>query len=351
MTVEETIAKIRPVDRSIERDVQAHLDDLTKPRGSLGKLEQIAMRYCLVRNTLAPDPPRKKIFCFAADHGVADEGVSAFPREVTPQMVQNMLSGGAAINVLARHAGAGLAVVDIGVASGIAGDGLIRKKVRPGTANIARGPAMTTGEAVEAIETGILLAGEAADTGVELLGTGDMGIANTTPSTALYAAYLDMPVEVITGRGTGIDDDKLRNKIGIIEKALSVNSAALTDPLSTLAALGGLEIAGICGLVLGGAARSVPVVVDGFISTAGAVAAMQMKPEVRDYLFFSHVSRERGHRAIMEKLDASPLLDLDLRLGEGTGGAVAMTIIDAAIKVYNEMATFSSAKVSDGETR
>lgn len=344
----DTIKSIRPVDKSLEPDVLAHLNDLTKPPGSLGRLEEIAMRYCLITGTVKPVTGRKKIFCFAGDHGVADEGVSAFPREVTPQMVMNMLAGGAAINVLSRHVGAETAVIDIGVNDPLEeAKGLIGRKVKSGAGNIASGPAMTLEEVTEAVTVGIELAHSAAEDDIRLIGTGDMGIANTTPSTALFAVYLDIPVEDITGRGTGIGDAALQNKIVVIKKALDVNKNRLTDPLNILAALGGLEIAGICGLVLGAASSGIPVVVDGFISSAGAVAACMMNGSVRDYLFFSHLSQEKGHRAIMDKMGVRPILDLDLRLGEGTGSALAMSIIEASVKIYNEMATFSSAGVSD----
>lgn len=348
-TLNRTIASIRPVDTSLKPDIQAHLDDLTKPPGSLGRLEEIAMQYCLIRKTREPVITGKQIFCFGGDHGVAAEGVSAYPKEVTPQMVMNMAGGGAAINVLARHAGAELTVVDIGVDDDLEGlEGLCRKKVRAGTDNIAKGPAMTVEEATQAVDVGIELAEAAADN-VSLLGTGDMGIANTTPSTALFASFLGLPPEEISGRGTGIDDEGLQNKIAVINRALEVNRRMCTNPLCTLAALGGLEIAGICGLVLGGAARGIPVVVDGFISTAGALAAIEMNENVRDYLFFSHISQEKGHTVVMQELGARPILELDLRLGEGTGAALAMTIIEAAIRIYNEMATFSSAGVSGRE--
>lgn len=344
-TVTETIT---PIDRGIEPDIQAHLDDLTKPQGSLGRLEELARRYCLIRGTAKPVMGKKRIYCFAGDHGVAAEGVSAFPAEVTPQMVRNMLAGGAAINVLARHVDAELVVVDMGVNDLLEGaEGLCRRKVRPGTANIATGPAMSMDEASTAVLSGIELAGNAADDGVTLLGTGEMGIANTTPATALLSAYLDSPVESITGRGTGIDDKTLSHKTQVIQTALDVNRGLLTDPLAILAAVGGFEIAGICGLALGAAQHGLPVVVDGFISTAGAVAACAMNNDVRDYLYFSHMSQEQGHRCILDKLDARPALDLDMRLGEGTGAALAMSIIEAAVKLYNEMATFSSASVSD----
>lgn len=348
--LKDTAQKITPVDTTPTPAIQAHLDDLTKPQGSLGRLEALARQYCLARHTLTPAAPRKRVYCFAGDHGVADEGVSAYPREVTPQMVLNMLAGGAAINVLARHAGAELKIVDIGVAADLPeAPPLIKRKVARGTANLATGPAMSIAQATQALEVGIALANEAADEGITLLGTGDMGIANTTPATALYAAYLGLAPETITGRGTGVDDQRLRHKITVIKQALALHQASLGDPLSTLAALGGLEIAGIAGLILGAGARKIPVVVDGFISGAAATAALRICPSVRGYLFFSHLSAEQGHRAVMGALEAPPLLNLDMRLGEGTGAALAMTLIEAALRVYNEMATFSSAHVSTRE--
>ena len=344
---DQTLETIRPLDCTLETKVRAHIDDLTKPQGSLGRLEELALQVCLIQGTHQPKLGKKRICCLAGDHGVAAEGVSAFPQEVTPQMVNNMLAGGAAINVLTRHAGAELVVADLGVAAPLGNlPGLLSRRIRGGTDNIATGPAMTREEAVSALTAGIELAGAAAAEGVTLLGTGDMGIANTTPATALLAAYLGCPVEAITGRGTGIDDQRLAHKIEVIKRALAVNRDQLADPLGTLAALGGFEIAGIAGLCLGGAAHRLPVVVDGFISTAGAVAACALCPAVREYLIFSHLSQERGHRVIMEKLGARPVLDLDMRLGEGTGAALAMSIIEAALKIYNQMATFSGAGVS-----
>lgn len=347
--LETLIAGIEPVAHDKEAAVKAHLDDLTKPPGSLGRLEALALRYCLIRGTAKPELGRKRICCFAGDHGVAAEGVSAFPAAVTPQMVRNMLAGGAAISVLSRHIDAELVVVDIGVNDPLENaEGLCRMKVGSGTANMAEGPAMSEDDAARAVMNGAELAGRAADDGVTLLGTGEMGIANTTPATALFAAHLECPVASITGRGTGIDDDRLRHKVGVLEKALEVNRARMTGPLSILAAVGGFEIAGICGLILGAAARRVPVVVDGFISTAGAVTACAMRPEAADYLFFSHMSQEQGHRRVLELLKVRPVLDLDMRLGEGTGAALAMSVIEASVKIYNEMATFSSAGVSEG---
>jgi nicotinate-nucleotide--dimethylbenzimidazole phosphoribosyltransferase len=340
---------IEPVSHELDLRIQAHLDDLTKPQGSLGRLEEIATCYCRITRTPAPRIGKKIIFTFAADHGVAAEGVSAFPAEVTPQMVFNMLGGGAAVNVLARHAGAELRVVDIGVNHDFAGaEGLIQRKVRSGTANMAEGPAMTTGEAEAAVLIGARLARTARQEGATLLGTGEMGIANTTPAAALFAALIPCPPADVTGRGTGIDDQRLLHKIHVIEQALAVNQERLTDPLNILSAVGGLEIAGICGLCLGAAAERVPVVVDGFISSAAAFVACKMNPAVKDYLFFSHRSAEAGHSVFLERFQTEPVLDLGLRLGEGTGAALAMQVIEASIKIYNEMATFSRSGVTTG---
>jgi len=346
--VNETVRSIKPVDFSLEPSLRAHLDRLTKPPKSLGRLEDLAVQYGLITQTTRPRLGKKRIVTFGGDHGVAAEGVSAYPKEVTPQMVRNMLSGGAAINVLARHIGAELCVVDMGVDDPLEDvTGLVRRKIRAGTDNIARKPAMKLEEAVQAVEAGIELAIEAARDGVSLIGTGDMGIANTTASSALFAVLLPCPVEDITGCGTGIDEARLNHKIAVIKKAIKVNQKRLGDPLSTLAALGGLEIAGITGLCLGAASLRIPVVVDGFISSAGALAACRIAPEVRDYLFFSHRSEEAGHALFLRIFKVEPILDLRLRLGEGTGAALAMGIIEAAVKIYNEMATFESAGVTD----
>ena len=346
----DTLKSVVPVDATLRPAIQAHLDDLTKPQGSLGKLELFAMQYCLAAGTDRPVFGKKHIFCFAGDHGVADEGVSAFPKAVTPQMVRNILGGGAAISALCRHGGIGLTVVDMGVDDPLENaPGLCRRKIARGTANIARGPAMTVEQAEHALEAGIDLALEAAGKGVTLLGTGDMGIANTTPSAALFCALLSLEPEIVAGRGTGVSDEGLRRKIGVIARALEVNRSRLTDPLAVLAALGGFEIAGICGLILGGAASRIPVVVDGFISSAAALVACRLCPSARDYLFFSHLSQEKGHTVFLDQFGATPILSLDMRLGEGTGAALAMSIVEASIRVYNEMATFSSAGVATKE--
>ena len=341
------LASIRPVDMSLSPAVQVRLDDLTKPKGSLGRLEDILMKYALATGTVDPVLTRKKVFCFAADHGVAAEGVSAFPAAVTPQMVFNMLGGGAAINVLARHAGADLEVVDMGVNHDFEEHPMLRiRKVRRGSSNMAEGPAMTLDEVLQALLSGAQLAVEAKEQGYHLIATGELGIANTTPATALYAVLLGLPVEEITGRGTGLDDRGLEHKVSVIKRAIEANRGNIATPLEVLASLGGFEIAGLCGLILGAASVGLPVVVDGFISSSAAVAAMKLSCRVGDYLFFSHLSNEQGHRAVMKSLGAVPILDLDLRLGEGTGAALAMQVVEASVKIYHEMATFSSANVS-----
>ncbi|TCD47454.1 nicotinate-nucleotide--dimethylbenzimidazole phosphoribosyltransferase [Chlorobium sp. N1] len=341
---------VRPVDGTLEAPAQAHLDDLTKPQGSLGRLEEIARQFVMATGSLKPVLEKKKICCFAADHGVAAEGVSAYPAEVTPQMVYNMLAGGAAINVLSRHAGAELEVVDMGVNHDFPETaGLLQRKVRHGSSNMVEGPAMSGEETLQALMAGAALAVEAADNGFHLLGTGEMGIANTTPATALYSVLLDIAVEEITGRGTGIDEQRLEHKKAVIRRAIECNRERCATPLGALASLGGFEIAGIAGFIIGAASRRLPVVVDGFISSAGALAAMKICPAAAGYLFFSHLSNEQGHRRVMQAIGTRPILDLDLRLGEGTGGALAMHVIEGALRIYNGMATFSSASVARGE--
>jgi len=346
-TIKDIIETLQPVDMSLQPTIQEHLDDLTKPQGSLGYLEDFAMRYCLITGTATPVFGKKQIVTFAADHGVAIEGVSAYPQEVTSQMVRNMLTGGAAVNALARHANADVVVIDIGVNDPLDNaSGLIRKKIKNGSDNIAVGPAMTLSETYAAMQVGSDIAIASAQEGYTLLGTGEMGIANTTPSAALFTAMLPCSVEEITGRGTGISDDVFTRKIAIIKQALAVNTAWCTDPVATLAALGGFEIAGICGLIMGAASQKIPVVVDGFISSAAALAACRICPAVSGYLFFSHCSAEQGHATFFRLFNVKPVLDLKMRLGEGTGAALAMQIVEGAVKVYNEMATFSSAGVS-----
>jgi nicotinate-nucleotide--dimethylbenzimidazole phosphoribosyltransferase len=346
-SIDEAIQLIQPVAPERIQAAQVRLDNLTKPRGSLGVLEEIAARMAAFsRGKPAVHNPR--IYVFVGDHGVNEEGVSAYPPEVTTLMVHNFLGGGAAINVLGRRAGAEVCVVDVGMRDEVALPGLISRNVRRGTANIARGPAMTIMEAQQALAAGIEMAGQARAEGCTLLATGEMGIGNTTPSAALYAALLPYDPEKIVGRGTGLDEAGLRRKAAVVKQALETNRERLSDSLSTLAAVGGLEIAAIAGLCLGGAAYGVPVVVDGFISGAGALAAMRMAPAVRDYLFFSHLSSEAGHRFYFECEGLRPLLDLDMRLGEGTGAAIGIQLIGDAVAIYNEMATFQDLGIEAG---
>ena len=328
------------------------LDSLTKPQGSLGRLEEFAQKLVLQTGRAMPSPITKKaIFTFAGDHGVVDEGVSLFPKEVTIQMVYNFLKGGAAINVLARHAGADEVVVDIGVDYDFGEEkDLLSRKVVRGTRNMRKGPAMTREEAQKCIDTGIEIALEYAEKGYNMFGTGEMGIGNTTPSSAIAAVLTGATVKEVTGRGTGITDETLEHKIKVIEDSIALNKPDPEDPIDVLAKVGGAEIGGIAGLILGAASKRIPVVIDGFISTAGALIAYCIEPAVKDYMFAAHNSVEKGHAIILEKMGLKPILDLDLRLGEGTGAAIGMFIIEAGLKIYREMATFDEAGVSKEST-
>ena len=333
-------------------EAQQRLDSLTKPQGSLGRLEEFAKQLVAITEQKMPELDKKVIFTFAGDHGVADEGVSAFPKEVTPQMVLNFVNGGAGINVLARHAGAEVVAVDIGVDydfGDLHGNGFVSSKVVSGTKNMRKGPAMTREEAVKCIEVGMKLATDYAEKGYKIFGTGDMGIANTTPSSAITNVLTGVSVEDITGRGTGINDDAWKNKVQVIKDAIEINKPDASDPVDVLAKIGGAEIGGIAGLILGAAANKVPVVVDGFISTAGALIAYCINPKTRDYMFAAHKSQEIGHTAMLDKMGLRPIVDLDLRLGEGTGSALAMLLIEAGLKIYKEMATFEEAEVAGKE--
>ena len=346
MKLNEALEWIKPIDQVKLEAAQAHMDQQTKPQGSLGRLEEFARRYIAITGR---DIIRgKKIFTFAGDHGITEEGVSAFPREVTPQMVYNFVNGGAGVNALARHAGADLAVVDMGVDHDFEKlEGLIDAKIGKGTANFARGAAMSREDAVRCLETGIALAVQGKNDGVDLVGTGDMGIGNTTPSAAIVAVFSRLPVATVTFRGTGIDDEGLRRKVAVIEQGLALNKPDSADPVDVLAKVGGFEIGGIAGLVLGCAAVGLPVVVDGFISTAGALIASELHPHVRDYIFAAHKSVEIGHSHMLERIGQEPMLDLRMRLGEGTGAALAMTLIEASLRGYREIATFEQAGVSE----
>jgi nicotinate-nucleotide--dimethylbenzimidazole phosphoribosyltransferase len=343
----ETLKRVGPLNEEFAVTAQKHLDNLTKPPSSLGRLEEFARRLVTITENKSPLLDKKVIFTLAGDHGITAEGVSAYPKEVTPQMVFNFLRGGAGINVLGRHAGAEVVVVDIGVDYDF-GDvkGLVNMKVINGTRNFAREAAMTRQEAMRCIETGISLANSYAGKGYKIFGTGEMGIGNTTPSSAIASVLTGRPVAEVTGKGTGISDDSLKNKIKVIEQGIKLNKPDAGDPLDVLAKVGGTEIGGIAGIVLGAAANKIPVVIDGFISTAGALIAYCLEPKTREYMFAAHNSVEIGHNAMLEKMGLRPILDLDLRLGEGTGAALAMLLIDAGLKIYKEMATFGEAGVS-----
>jgi len=347
MKLQETLDQIQPVSTEKTAEIQARIDMQTKPRGSLGRLEEFASRFVAI--TGKEESTRKAVFTFAGDHGIADEGVSAFPQEVTPQMVYNFLEGGAAINALARQVGAEVVVVDMGVKHEFpAHPGMVDCKVAHGTQNFSRGPAMSREQAVQALESGIAMAVRSQEQGIDLVGTGDMGIANTTPSAAIAAVFSGLSVEEVTFRGTGIDDAALKHKVEVIRRGIELNQPEPKDPVDVLAKVGGFEIGGIAGLVLGCAALSIPVVVDGFISTAGALIASKLHPHVRDYIFAAHKSVEIGHTHMLELIGHQPILDLQMRLGEGTGGALAMGLIDASLRGLREIATFDEAGVSEG---
>jgi nicotinate-nucleotide--dimethylbenzimidazole phosphoribosyltransferase len=342
-TVSQYIGRIAPVDESVLEEVQSRLDNQTKPPGSLGRLEEIVKRLAAIQRTADPVCTRKMIFTLAGDHGVVEEGVSAFPQSVTTQMVQNFIHGGAAVNVLARHAGCDMVVVDMGVASAHPFEGCLDRKIAPGTSNFTRGPAMTRAQAEEALTAGVALA---LDNDFDIVGTGEMGIGNTTPAAAVASVLSGTEPELMVGRGTGVDDWGLQRKVDAVRRGIDLNEPDPKDPVGVLAAVGGFEIGGIAGLIIGAAVRGKPVVVDGYISTAGALVAAALSGKVRDYIMLSHRSAERGHDRFVNLLGGEPpLLDLGMRLGEGTGAALAMEIIDAALDLYRSMATFESAGV------
>ncbi len=343
----EVATHIQPLDAAVMEQARTRQHQLTKPPGSLGRLEDIVVQMAGITGNPLPIIKRKAVVVMAADHGVTAEAVSAYPSAVTPQMVLNFLSGGAAINALAQHAGAEVVVVDVGVASELNHAGLISRKIAFGTANMAIGPAMTREQALAAISVGMDVVESLLKQGVDLVATGDMGIGNTTASSAITASLTGVPVALVTGYGTGINEEQLSHKIAIIERALAQNKPDSTDPIDVLAKVGGLEIAGLVGVIIEAAAHRVPVVVDGFISGAAALVATRIAPTIRDYLFAGHISVERGHHLILERLKLTPLLDLELRLGEGTGAVLATTIIDAALSMHREMATFAEAGVSN----
>lgn len=337
---------IRPPAPARGVEAQRHLDVLTKPRGSLGRLEELARRLVELRDGPPPAVERPVIFAFAGDHGVVEEGVSAYPQVVTAQMVENFLRGGAGVNVLARLAGARVVVADLGVATPLPPrPGLVSCRVAPGTRNIAREAAMTREQAVAALEAGAELGEAAIADGADLVCLGEMGIGNTTSASAVTAAVTGAAVEEVTGRGTGIDDAAWRRKVEVVRRALAVNRPDPRDGVDLLARVGGFEIGGLAGVAIAGAAGRVPVVLDGFVATAAALIAVAVAPPVRHYLLAAHRSVEPGHAIALRHLGLEPYLDLGMRLGEGTGAALFIHLARAAARVYTDMATFKSAGV------
>jgi nicotinate-nucleotide--dimethylbenzimidazole phosphoribosyltransferase len=345
--LEAAIAAAAAADAAAAEAARRALGGQNKPRGSLGRLEELACRIAGIRASAAPGRLEPAVVVAAADHGVAVEGVSAYPQEVTAQMLGTFAGGGAAVCVLARQAGARLIVVDVGVREPIDHPAVLDRRIRAGTANIAREPAMTRGEAEEALAAGIELADGLVDDGVGVIALGEMGIANTTAASALTAVLLDADPAAVCGRGTGIDDQRLSHKIAVVRRALGRTPVDPTDPVGAIAAVGGLEIAALAGVTLGAGARRTPVLVDGFITAAAALAATRLCPSCGDALIAAHRSPEPGHGAILAALGLEPLLDLRLRLGEGTGATLALPLIAAALAVLSEMATFDEAGVTD----
>lgn len=350
--LDKTLSQIEKIDYSLAQATQKRLDNLTKPQGSLGRLEEIAKQVVEITRKTSPRLKNKVIFTLAGDHGVTEEKISAFPKEVTAQMVYNFLSGGAGINVLARHTGARVVVADLGVAEKIQkskfqSQNFKDKKINFGTRNMAVGPAMTKEEARKAVEAGITIFEDEASGNIDIIGVGEMGIGNTTSAAAITSCVTGRPAEETAGRGTGIDTEGYARKVAVIKKALEVNKPDAKDALDVLAKVGGFEIGGIAGIILASAAKRVPVVVDGFISTAGALIACQLEPKIKDYLFAGHSSVEKGHKIILDYIGIKPILNLEMRLGEGTGAALAMNIIEAAVKILAQMATFEGAGVSE----
>jgi nicotinate-nucleotide--dimethylbenzimidazole phosphoribosyltransferase len=344
--LDRTIAAIGPLDADAMRAAEARQLQLTKPPKALGRLETLSIQLAGITGKEQPVITDKAIAVMAADHGVVAEGVSAFPAEVTPAMVVNMMHGGAAINVIGRHVGARIIVTDLGVNADL-GDAAVRhEKIRMGTANMAQGPAMTRDEAVRAVESGIRLVIEELENGLDIIATGEVGIGNTTAASAVIAVLSGEAPARVTGRGTGITQEALIGKVTTIEKAIAVNRPDRLDPVDVLAKVGGLDIAGMAGVFLGGAAHRIPVVMDGFISAAAALAAVRLCHECVDYILPSHVSIEVGHQVVLDELGLVPLFDLQMRLGEGTGAALSMSIIEASARILDEMATFESAGVA-----
>ncbi len=342
------ISQIQPLDENAMQQTQSRLNQLTKPQGSLGRLEELAVQLAGITGDMQREYADKRVVVMAADHGVVAEGVSAFPQAVTEQMVLNFLAGGAAVNVMAGQAGAKVVCVDVGVAADLSrADGLVDKKIALGTRNMLREPAMTREQAIRSLEAGIEAALEQIKAGADLLATGEMGIGNTTASSAMLAAYSGRPPEEVAGRGTGIADAALQHKMNVIQQALLFHRPDANDPIDVLHKVGGFEIGAMAGLILGAASRRTPVLIDGFISTVAALCAVRLAPQAKSYLIPSHLSEEPGHRIALQQLGLSPMLQMNMRLGEGTGAALLFPMIDTAQRIMRDMATFQQAGVSE----
>ena len=348
--IQHTIEMIKPLDEEAMAKAQARQDTLTKPQGSLGRLEELSIQLAGIQGKPIPQIKHKAIITMAGDHGIVAEGVTLFPQEVTTQMVANFLRGRAGINVIARQVGARIVVVDMGVATELKPNPqLLSRKIGFGTQNMSLGPAMSAEQAVKAIETGIELVAAEAVKGLDIVGTGDMGIGNTTASSAICAVMTGKSAAEVAGRGTGLGDKQLTHKIKIIDRVLTMNHPDPAQPLDVLAKVGGFEIGGLAGVMLGAAANRIPVVIDGFISGAAALIAAALSPALKDYLIAAHLSAESGHRLLLEHLGLRPLLNLDMRLGEGTGAALGIFLADTATRILADMATFAEADVSEGD--
>ena len=353
MKLEDIRNGIQPIDRQWLDRASERTAQLVMPKRALGRLHEISERLCAIQRTLQPSIRRKAVLVMAGDHGVVNAGVSAYPQEVTGAMVQTFLAGGAGINAIARQVDAEVFVVDMGIIADLSGldmpgsDHLVTHKIAPGTADVTRGPAMSLEQAEKSITLGFQEASRLFQDGVDILGTGDMGIGNTTPSAAIGAVICGVGLDRMVGRGTGVDDQGLERKRNAVSKAIELNRPVAEDGLDVLAKVGGFEIGGIAGCILAGAFHSRPVVIDGFISTAGALIAATLCPDVKDYLFSGHCSEESGHRFMLKHLNLTPLLDLGMRLGEGTGGALSMNIIEGAVSIFKEVLTFEEAGVAD----
>jgi nicotinate-nucleotide--dimethylbenzimidazole phosphoribosyltransferase len=348
--IKQTIEMIKPLDRAAMAEARSRQEMLTKPPGSLGRLEELSIQLAGVQRRAHPSIKDKAMIVMAGDHGVVTEKIGNWPQEVTAQMVENFLQGGAGINVIARQVGARITIVDMGIATELRSDPrLVSRKIGYGTRNMCLGPAMSIEQATKAIEAGIEILNDEADRGLDIVGTGDMGIGNTTASSAICAVMTGKPVSLTTGRGTGLSDEQLAHKVEVVQRALDVNHPDPSQPLEVLARVGGFEIGGLAGVMLGAAAKRIPVVIDGFISGAAALIAVALAPLLKDLIIPAHASAEAGHPSLLQHLGLKPLLDLGMRLGEGTGAALGIFLAEVAARTLNEMATFAEAGVSESE--